>query len=136
MDYWLVKTEPDTYSWEDLSAKEEDVWDGVRNFQARNNLNNMSVGDAVYIYHSGKKREIVGIAQVVAGPFGDPTDKEGKGWVSVSLKADRRLPKPVSLEEIKARDDLQDIPLIRQSRLSVMPLTKSEFEAILLMAKA
>ena len=136
MDYWLVKTEPDTYSWEDLSAKEEDVWDGVRNFQARNNLNNMSVGDAVYIYHSGKKREIVGIAQVVAGPFDDPTDKEGKGWVSVSLKADRRLPKPVSLEEIKARDDLQDIPLIRQSRLSVMPLTKTEFEAILLMAKA
>jgi len=136
MNYWLVKTEPDTYSWEDLSGKEEDVWDGVRNFQARNNLNNMSVGDAVYIYHSGKKREIVGIAQVVSGPFNDPTDKEGKGWVSISLKADRRLSRPVSLEEIKVRDELQDMPLIRQSRLSVMPLTKSEFEAILQMAKA
>jgi len=136
MNYWLVKTEPEIYSWEDLSEKEEDVWDGVRNFQARNNLNNMSVGDTVYIYHSGKKREIVGIAQVVSGPFEDPTDKEGKGWVSVSLKAYQKLSRPVSLEEIKGQDTLQDMPLIRQSRLSVMPLTKTEFEAILKIAQA
>jgi len=136
MKYWLVKTEPETYGWEDLSAKGEDVWDGVRNFQARNNLNNMSVGDAVYIYHSGKKREIVGIAQVVSGPFGDPTDKEGKGWVSVSLKADKILPRPVGLQEIKENDALQEMALVRQTRLSVMPLTKTEFEAVLKIAKA
>ncbi|HSJ68286.1 MAG TPA: EVE domain-containing protein [Anditalea sp.] len=136
MNYWLVKTEPGTYGWDDLLAKGEDVWDGVRNFQARNNLNNMSVGDAVYIYHSGKKREIVGIAQVVSGPFEDPTDKESKGWVSVSLKADRKLPRPVSLEEIKDHDGLQEMALIKQSRLSVMPLTKNEFEAILKIATA
>jgi len=136
MKYWLVKTEPETYGWDDLSAKGEDVWDGVRNFQARNNLNNMSVGDAVYIYHSGKKREIVGIAQVVSGPFQDPTDKEGKGWVSVSLKADRLLSRPVGLQEIKEHGALQEMALIRQSRLSVMPLTQTEFEAILKIAKA
>lgn len=136
MNYWLVKTEPETYGWEDLLAKGEEVWDGVRNFQARNNLNNMSVGDAVYIYHSGKKREIVGIAQVVSGPFEDPTDKEGKGWLSVTLKADRKLPRPVSLEEIKDHDGLQEMALVRQSRLSVMPLTKTEFEAILKIATA
>jgi len=136
MNYWLVKTEPETYGWEDLSARGEDVWDGVRNFQARNNLNNMSVGDSVYIYHSGKKREIVGIAQVVSGPFEDPTDKEGKGWVSVSLKAVKLLPRPIGLQEIKEHDALQEMALIRQSRLSVMPLTKTEFEAILKIAKA
>lgn len=136
MNYWLVKTEPETYGWEDLLAKGEDVWDGVRNYQARNNLNNMSVGDAVYIYHSGKNREIVGIAQVVSGPFEDPTDKEGKGWVSVSLKADKKLPRPVGLLEIKEHDALQDMALVRQSRLSVMPLSKTEFEAILKIAQA
>ena len=136
MNYWLVKTEPETYGWEDLLAKGEDVWDGVRNYQARNNLNNMSVGDAVYIYHSGKNREIVGIAQVVSSPFEDPTDKEGKGWVSVSLKADKKLPRPVGLLEIKEHDALQDMALVRQSRLSVMPLSKTEFEAILKIAQA
>lgn len=126
-----MKTEPDTYGWDDLSAKEEDIWDGVRNYQARNYLNNMLPGDAVYIYHSGKRREIVGIAKVVSGPFEDPTDKEGKGWVSVSLKANKSLPKPVSLEKIKATDTLQDIPLLKQSRLSVMPLSETEFDVIL-----
>ncbi|KEO74462.1 EVE domain-containing protein [Anditalea andensis] len=135
MKYWLVKTEPETYGWQDLASKEEDVWDGVRNFQARNYLNNMLVGDAVYIYHSGKKKEIVGIAQVVSGPFPDPTDKEGKGWLSASIKADRLLPRPVGLKEIKEHDVLQEMLLVRQSRLSVMPLTKTEFEAVLKIAQ-
>lgn len=131
MKYWLVKTEPETYSWDDLCKKEKDVWDGVRNYQARNYLNNMLPGDPVYIYHSGKRREIVGLAEVVSGPFKDPTDSGGKGWIAVSLKPKQILPRSVSLEDIKATEMLQDMPLLKQSRLSVMPLSTMEFNAIL-----
>jgi predicted RNA-binding protein with PUA-like domain len=134
MKYWLVKTEPETYGWRDLEAKEEDIWDGVRNYQARNYMKEMEAGDPVLVYHSGKSREIVGLAKVSASAYPDPSDKENKGWVSVNLSAQKPLSVPVALARIKEEDALQEMALLKQSRLSVMPLTQSEFEYILKIA--
>jgi predicted RNA-binding protein with PUA-like domain len=131
MNYWLVKSEPATYSWEDLTKKKEEVWDGIRNFQARNFLKDMKSGDAVLFYHSGKNKEIVGVAEVGKEAFIDPGDKDGKGWVAVTIKANRALDRPVSLEQIKSDNQLSNLPLLKQSRLSVMPVQKSEFDYIL-----
>jgi len=131
MNYWLVKSEPESYSWEDLQAKKEDVWDGVRNFQARNYLKEMKVGDAVLFYHSSKSKSIVGLARVSEEAFPDAQDKEGKGWVAVRLRAERSLSRSVGLEEIKADAHLQELPLLKQSRLSVMPIDKNAFDHIL-----
>jgi len=131
MNYWLVKSEPESYSWDDLNKKGEDIWDGIRNYQARNFLKEMKLGDLVLFYHSGKPKEIVGIAKVSEEAFPDPNDKEDKGWVAVKLKPSKALPKPLTLEQIKTEDQLSTLLLIKQSRLSVMPVEKSQFDHII-----
>ncbi|WP_373520677.1 EVE domain-containing protein [Aquiflexum sp.] len=130
MNYWLVKSEPESYSWDDLIKKGEDIWDGIRNYQARNFLKEMKLGEKVLFYHSGKPKEIVGIAEVSEEAFPDPNDKEDKGWVAVKIKHLKVLSKPVTLEQIKSEDQLSSLLLIKQSRLSVMPLEKSQFDHI------
>lgn len=130
MNYWLVKSEPESYSWEDLNNKGEDIWDGIRNYQARNFLKEMKLGEKVLFYHSGKPKEIVGIAKVSEEAFPDQNDKENKGWIAVKLKPLNVLSKPVTLEQIKSEDQLSNLLLIKQSRLSVMPVEKSQFDHI------
>ena len=130
MNYWMVKSEPSSYSWEDFVAKKEDVWDGVRNYQARNFLRAMQLGDLVLFYHSGKDKAVVGIAEVSEENFPDPKDKD---WLAVKLKVNSALKNPVSLQAIKSEDALSDMLMLRQSRLSVMSLEKAEFELILKM---
>lgn len=130
MNYWLVKSEPSEYSWEDLLKKGEEIWDGIRNFQARNYLKEMKMGDLVLFYHSGKTKEIVGIAEVTEEAFPDPGDNEQKGWVSVKIKPKKPLMKPFPLEQIKIDGQLSNLPLIKQSRLSVMPVEKQQFDYI------
>lgn len=134
MNYWLVKQEPDSYPWEQFVRDGTTAWTGVRNFQARNNLRAMVPGDRVLYYHSVKGKAIVGIAEVVRAAYPDPT-AGGEDWSCVDLKPIEELPRPVSLEEIKAEPRLTEIALLRQSRLSVMPLQKSEFEWILRLSK-
>ncbi|ERM80711.1 hypothetical protein P872_21460 [Rhodonellum psychrophilum GCM71 = DSM 17998] len=131
MKYWLVKSEPETYSFEDLTKKGEDVWDGIRNFQARNYLREMEIGDHILFYHSGKKKEIVGVAKVSASAFPDTGDSQNKGWLAVKIKPVKALSKPMGLEEIKADDNLSDLPMLKQSRLSVMPVEKPQFDHII-----
>lgn len=131
MNYWLVKSEPESYSWEDLQSKGEDIWDGIRNYQARNYLKEMKVGDQVLFYHSGKTKEIVGLAKVSMEAFPDPNDKEQKGWMAVKLVPSKSFPKPLQLEQIKSDDLLNGMVLLKQSRLSVMPLEKPQFEHII-----
>ena len=127
--YWLVKQEPETYSWSDFVREGGTNWTGVRNFQARNNLRAMRKGDAVLFYHSVSDKAVVGIAQVAREAFPDPTAKEGD-WSAVELKPVKALRKPVTLEQIKAEPKLREIVLLRNSRLSVQPLGKAEFELI------
>ena len=134
MAHWLVKSEPSAYSWTDLLADKKTNWDGVRNYQARNNLASMRKGDLVLVYHSVGDKEIVGIAKVVREAFPDPTADDPR-WVAVGLAAVEPLARPVSLEEIKSDRDLCEIPLVRQSRLSVMPLAVDDFQAIVALAK-
>ncbi len=129
-NYWLVKTEPETYSWDKFNEMGRDHWDGVRNYQARNNLRSMQKGDTVLFYHSGKERAVVGIAKVVKEAYQDPTTQD-KQWVVVDLVPDRPLKKPITLKQIKEDDRLQNISLVRHSRLSVMPLAVEEFDIIL-----
>jgi len=132
--HWLVKQEPEDYSWDDLVRDGSTQWSGVRNFQARNNLRQMKVGDAVFFYHSGKDKCVVGIASVSKAAYPDPTAGE-EGWIAVDIKPDKRLPNPVSLADIKANAKLSDLLLVRQSRLSVMPVGESEFEEIVRMGR-
>jgi predicted RNA-binding protein with PUA-like domain len=127
--YWLVKQEPTTYSWDHLVRDGRTEWDGVRNFQARNNLKAMKEGDPVLFYHSVEGQAVVGIAQVAREAYPDPS-AAGGGWVAVDLVPVEPLKRPVTLEAIKAVAALRDIPLLRQARLSVMPLTKAAFDAI------
>jgi predicted RNA-binding protein with PUA-like domain len=127
--FWLVKQEPSSYSWSDFVAEGETSWTGVRNFAARNNLRRMQKGDEVLFYHSGEEKAVVGIAKVTRTAYPDPTAKEGD-WSTVDLAAVKPLPGPVSLREIKANSRLKAIPLVRQSRLSVMPLGEVEFRQI------
>lgn len=134
MNYWLVKSEPGTYSWDDFTKLGRDHWDGVRNYQARNNIREMRPGDLVFFYHSVKDKEIVGVAKVVSEPYPDPTADSDK-WTVVDMEPERKLPRPVTLAEIKADERLTEIALIKQSRLSVMPLKKEEFETILTMSE-
>lgn len=131
MKYWLVKQEPAEYSFDDLLREGETDWTGVRNFQARNNLRQMKIGDKVLFYHSGLEKAVVGIAEVSAEYFPDPTDA---AWIAVRIKPIEKLRKPVSLQQIKSEKSLQNIGLVRQPRLSVMPLAESEFKKILEMA--
>jgi len=135
MQYWLVKQEPDAYAWSDLLRDKKTSWDGVRNFQARNHLKTMHVGDGVLFYESVTTKAVVGLAEVSKVAYPDPTADE-EGWVSVQIKAVRSLPRSVSLTAIKAVPALAEIALLRQSRLSVMPLKKSEFELILKLGDA
>lgn len=131
MNYWLVKSEPESYSWDDLIEKGEDIWDGIRNYQARNFLKEMKLGEKVLFYHSGKPKEIVGVAEVSEEAFTDPNDKENKGWVAVKIKPLKALSKPLSLDQIKSEDQLSNLLLVKQSRLSVMPVEKSQFDHII-----
>lgn len=136
MNYWLVKTEPDSYSIEDLEQKGQDIWDGVRNHQARNFIAKMNPGDLVFVYHSGKQKALVGMAKVISAPYPDPKAEEGEKWLAVDLQFDKHLPKPVHLADIKSNDSLQDLLLVRQSRLSVMSVEPSEAEMLLKMANS
>ena len=132
MNYWLVKQEPGAYSWDDFVKDGATDWTGVRNFQARNNLKAMKKGDKVLFYHSNVGKEVVGIAEVSRTAFPDPTDEK---WVATGLKPVKPLKKSVTLAQIKANLALADIKLVRQSQLSVMPLTKDEYEEILSMSR-
>jgi predicted RNA-binding protein with PUA-like domain len=131
--FWLVKQEPSSYSWSDFVAEGETSWTGVRNFAARNNLRKMRLGDEVLFYHSGDEKGVVGIARVTRTFYPDPTAKEGD-WSSVNLAPVKPLARTVTLREIKSNPRLKGIPLIRQSRLSVMPLAEPEFREIINMA--
>lgn len=133
MRYWLMKSEPNAYSWDDLIAEKETIWDGVRNHRATNNMRAMKVGEEVFFYHSNIGKEIVGIAKVSEAGLLDPTDSEGK-WATVKIKPVRKLDRPITLKEIKADPALADIELIRLSRLSVAELTPKEFDYIVKLA--
>ncbi|MSQ48281.1 MAG: EVE domain-containing protein [Deltaproteobacteria bacterium] len=129
MNYWLVKSEPFKYSWAQFVKDKRTYWDGVRNYQARNNLNAMKQGDAVLFYHSNEGLAVVGIARVVKEAYQDPTTDDQR-WVVVDLEPVEPLPHPVLLSDMKQEKRLQNMALIRQGRLSVMPLTEEEFEVI------
>lgn len=128
--HWLVKSEPVKYSWEKFNKDGRTFWDGVRNFQARNNLKEMKEGDLVLFYHSNEGKEVVGVAKVVKESYQDPTTDD-KNWVVVDLAPVETLKRPVTLEQIKADERLKDIGLVRQGRLSVMALKAEEFDRIL-----
>ncbi|MBV8585168.1 MAG: EVE domain-containing protein [Verrucomicrobia bacterium] len=130
MGHWLVKQEPTTYSWSQFVADGKTDWTGIRNFQARNFLRSMKVGDQVFFYHSVNGKSVVGIAAVSREAFPDPTAVEGD-WSAVELKPLRPVTPPVSLGQIKQDSQLRDIPLLKQSRLSVMPLSTEQFNRIL-----
>jgi predicted RNA-binding protein with PUA-like domain len=134
-NFWLVKQEPASYSWSDFVAEGETSWTGVRNFAARNNLRNMRKGDEVLFYHSGDDKAVVGIARVTRTAYPDPTAKEGD-WSAVDLAAIKPLARPAALREIKSNLRLKRVALVRQSRLSVMPLREAEFREILEMSSA
>ncbi|RYZ93098.1 MAG: EVE domain-containing protein [Sphingobacteriaceae bacterium] len=130
MNHWLVKSEPVKYSWEKFNKDGRTFWDGVRNYQARNNLREMKEGDLVLFYHSNDGKEVVGIAKVVKEFYQDPTT-EDPNWVVVDLSPVETLKNPVTLEKIKADEQLKNVSLVRQGRLSVMPLKREEFDRIL-----
>lgn len=133
--YWLVKQEPEAYAWETFVKDKKTIWDGVRNFQARNNLKAMKEGDEVLFYASVTGKAVQGVAKVTRTAFPDPTAEEGAGWVSVELEASKALARPVTLEAIKAEPTLAEIALLRQSRLSVMPLSAEEFKTVVGLGK-
>ena len=133
MKYWLLKSEPDAWSWDNQVKAGASMWDGVRNYQARNNLKEMKKNDLCFFYHSVTQRSIVGIVKVVKEYYADPTDKTGR-FVVVDVKATKKLKNPVSLDQIKENSKLQDIALVKQSRLSVMPLKKTEWDIIIKMS--
>ena len=130
---WLVKQEPEDYSWDDLVRDKKTAWTGVRNFQARNNLRNMKTGDAVLFYHSGKEKSVVGIAEVAKAAYADPT-ADDDSWIAVDIKPVKRLANSVSLADIRANAKLNDLLLVRQSRLSVMPVSSKDFDEIVRMS--
>lgn len=130
MNHFLVKSEPHAYSWEQFLKDKRTFWDGVRNYQARNNMKDMKVGDLVLFYHSNVGKEVVGVAKVVKAFYQDPTVDDDR-WVAVDIEPVETLQRPVTLAEIKADEYLQNISLVRQGRLSVMPLKAEEFDRIL-----
>ncbi|MFZ0709632.1 MAG: EVE domain-containing protein [Terrimicrobiaceae bacterium] len=134
MNYWLVKQEPSAYSWDDFVADGRTAWTGVRNFQARNNLRSMRLGDRVFFYHSVKDKAVIGEAELVRESYPDPTAEEGD-WIAVDLKPLKPLPRPVPLETIKAEKKLAGFVLLRNSRLSVMPVSAQEYRAIVDLAQ-
>ena len=134
MNYWLVKQEPSSYSFSDFQKEGKTDWTGVRNYQARNNLKAMKKSDRVFYYHSGDEKAIVGLAKVSKPFYQDPTT-EDEAWVAVELEAGKPVKKPVSLATIKANPKLVDIALVKLSRLSVVPITRDEFDEITTMSK-
>ncbi len=130
MKYWLLKSEPNTWSWNDQVKEGSSMWDGVRNYQARNNLKKMSLGDLCFFYHSVTEKSIIGIVEVVKEFYADPTDKTGR-FVVVDIKAKKKLKNSVNLLQIKNNSKLKNIALIKQSRLSVMPISIKEWDEII-----
>jgi predicted RNA-binding protein with PUA-like domain len=133
MNYWLVKSEPETYSWQQLVKDGRTAWTGVRNFTARLNLRAMKKGDLVFFYHSGEDKSVVGLARVEKESYPDPTADEGD-WACVDIAAVKELAKPVTLAQVKADKILRETKLPTQGRLSVSPLTKPQFEQMLKLA--
>ena len=133
MNYWLIKSEPFKYSWEQFEKDKKTFWDGVRNYAARNNLKAMKKGDLLFWYHSNEGLEIVGIAKVIKEFYQDPTTEE-TAWVVVDVAPNKKLKKPVSLAQIKANTALQQMALVRLGRLSVQPVTPDEWEIVMEMA--
>lgn len=133
MAYWLIKSEPFKYSWEQFEKDGRTFWDGVRNYGARNNLRAMKKGDEAFFYHSNEGVEIVGIAMVVGEAYQDPTTTE-EAWVAVDFAPVKKLKKPVTLQEVKGDSRLQDMALIRLSRLSVQPVTDTEWKIVMELA--
>ena len=133
MKYWLLKSEPSAWSWNNQVEEGASMWDGVRNYQARNNLKEMKKNDLCFFYHSVTERSIIGIVKVVKEYYPDPTDKTER-FVVVDVKATKKLKNPVSLDQIKENNKLKNIALVKQSRLSVMPLKKTEWEIIIKMS--
>lgn len=127
--YWLVKSEPNAFSWDQQVANGVEPWTGVRNHAAKNNLKAMKKGDLAFFYHSNVGKEIVGIVEVVQEAYPDPTAESGD-WICVDMKAVNPMPQPVTLGAIKAEAELAEIPLIRQSRLSVMPILPSQWKKL------
>ena len=133
--YWLMKSEPDAYGWDDLVSEGEGTWDGVRNHRAANNLRAMRVGDEAFFYHSNIGKEIVGVVRISKAGIADPSDPEGK-WAAVKVKPVRKLKRPVTLKEIKADPSLSETELVKLSRLSVAVVTPREWERIIALSEA
>lgn len=129
MKYWLIKSEPSTYSWDDFVKLGRDHWDGVRNYQARNNMKEMKVGDLALFYHSVKEKSVIGIAEVVREFYPDPTVDDDR-WVVVDFVPVEKLKTPVTLDQVKADDRLSQMVLVNNSRLSVQPVANEEFDII------
>lgn len=134
MNYWLVKSEPFKYSWDDFVKEGKSIWDGVRNYQARNNLKAMKKGDWVFFYHSNEGVEVVGLAEISKEFYQDPTTEDDR-WVVVELKPIKKFAKSVTLKSMKSDERLSNLALIKQSRLSVTPILKAEFDIILSLAE-
>jgi predicted RNA-binding protein with PUA-like domain len=134
MNYWLIKSDPETYSFADLCRDRTTAWDGVRNFQARNNLAAMQVGDQCLVYHSQANPGVVGTAWVVKAAYPDPKSEDPR-WVNVDVQAGQALPRPVALAELKQHPLLAQMAVVRQSRLSVSPVTPAEWQAVVGLAK-
>lgn len=134
MNYWLVKQEPEMYSWSDFLKDGRVAWTGVRNFAARKNLRAMQAGDRVFFYHSGEQKSVVGLARVTREAYPDPTAKEGD-WSAVDLEPEKTLTKAVDLTTVKADKILKEMMLVRQTRLSVMPVTPEQFARLLMLSE-
>jgi len=134
MNYWLIKTEPGTYSWDDLVKDKQTFWDGVRNYTARNNLKEMKINDLALYYHSVNEKSVVGIAKIIKEQYQDPTTKDDR-WVAVDVAPVKKLKNPVTLAQIKADKRLENMTLVRLSRLSVQPVKKEEFDIVVGMSE-
>jgi predicted RNA-binding protein with PUA-like domain len=134
--YWLMKTEPETYSFSQLQKDGKTNWSGVRNFQARSHLNKIARGDLVLIYHSGDDKAVVGVARVTREAYPDPDPRKPGDWVQVDIEPVEAVKQPVTLKEIKASPKFKDLILVRQSRLSVMPISAAHYQALLKMGNA
>jgi predicted RNA-binding protein with PUA-like domain len=132
MNYWLMKSEPSVYSWDDLNRDKKATWDGVRNFQARNNLKAMKKGDLVFIYHSNEGKEIVGIAKVTKEGYPDPKDKD---WVVVDIAPEKKLKSPITLAQVKADKRLTNMALVKAMRLSVQPVKSEEWDLVIALSE-
>jgi len=132
MNYWLLKSDPEVYGWDQLVKDKQTVWDGIRNYQARINLRAMKPGDLAFIYHSQTDKAVVGTAKIISEPHADPKDE---AWTAIDLAADRELASPVPLDVIKANSVLKKMPLVRHTRLSVMPITKAHADELLRLGK-